>query len=131
MFKKNDYVKIVDTHGNFRFGYISETKERGSFLFIDLSDEGLSKIDWDEGYASNVPGGGTENFFNIKKNLTNTENSMIPLLANLLTTKQIAERMNISSVTVRAHIRYLKVKLQLDTREQLIAYSQGICKKLE
>ena len=130
MFKKNSYVKIIDTSGNFRFGYIVESKDSCSLLLIDLSDEGLSKINWDEEYSNNVPGGGTENFLNVKKKLTDTEERIILLLAELSTKKQIAEKLNISPITVRAHIRYLKNKLQVDTWEQLVTYSQGIiCKK--
>ena len=72
---------------------------------------------------------GTENFFEIKRNLTNTEKELIPLLAALLTTKLAAARMNVSPITVRAHIRDLKIKLGLETREQLVAYAQGIVRK--
>jgi DNA-binding CsgD family transcriptional regulator len=127
-FKRDSYVKIVDTKGNFRFGYIAETKDRGFLLIIDLNEEGLSKIHWDLEYAE---GGNTDlPIRDFNKVLTETEKRMIPLLANQLNTKEIGQEMGIVPVTVRAHIRDLKIKLDLDTREQLFAYSQGIVKTL-
>jgi DNA-binding NarL/FixJ family response regulator len=121
-------VKLVDTRGNFRFGYISQVQERGSMLIIDLNEEGLSKIEWDNEYAQY--GGRDYQIRNFDQLLTDTEKKIIPLLACQSTTKAIAEAMGICPVTVRAHIRELKIKLQVDTREQLYAYAQGIQKKL-
>jgi len=132
-FKRDSYVKIVDTHGNYRFGYIAGTAEHGFILEIDLSEEGLSKINWDKEFAENVPDNQyTQNqlvgdFNNL---LTETEKKMVPLLAQRWATRDIADSLEISPVTVRAHIRDLKNKLQVDTREQLFALAQGIEKKL-
>lgn len=127
MFKVDDYVKIVDTSGNYRFGFISDTKDRGSFLLIDLNEEGLSKINYDNEFVKNNGHAQilAKDFGNL---LTETEWHVVPLLAECLTTKEIAARMNISPSTVRAHIRDLKIKLQLQTREQLFVYCQGIAK---
>jgi DNA-binding CsgD family transcriptional regulator len=123
MFQKDSYVKIVDTLGNYRFGYISESKERGFILTIDLHEEGLSKIEYDTLHGYDQP--------NFKLSLTETEKRLIVLLAALKSTKEIARDLDISPITVRAHIRSLKLKLQLETREQLIAYSQGIREKIK
>lgn len=127
-FKCDYHVKLVDTQGNFRFGYIAEVKERGSILLIDLMEEGLSKINWDNEFAQNV--GNDVLVKDFSKLLTDTEKKMIPFLAEEKTTSEIAHKMGIAPVTVRAHIRDLKIKLQVDTREQLFAYSQGIVKVL-
>lgn len=133
MFKRDCFVKVVDTQGNYRFGYIAGTQERGFILNIDLSEEGLSKINYDREFAKLVE----ENFYigNTGNNdfnaiLTETEKKMVPLLAQYQSTKDMAKNMGISEVTVRSHIRDLKIKLSVDTREQLFAYSQGIVKKL-
>jgi DNA-binding CsgD family transcriptional regulator len=131
MFKRDSYIKLVDTKGNFRFGYVADTKDRGFILIIDLNEEGLSKINWDSEYAQNNDGYALyPTIRNFDTLLTDTEKKMIPLLAGQLSTKGIADQMAIVPVTVRAHIRDLKIKLQLDTREQLVAYSQGIVKTL-
>jgi DNA-binding CsgD family transcriptional regulator len=39
--------------------------------------------------------------------------------------------MGIAPNTVRVHIRDMKIKFQIDTREQLFTYAQGIVKKLK
>jgi DNA-binding CsgD family transcriptional regulator len=128
VFKRDSYIKLVDTRGDFRFGYIAETRERGSILVIDLYDEGLSKINWDNEYAHTGNSDILIKDFNLL--LTPTEKKMIPFLACNMTTNDVAAEMGISPVTVRAHIRDLKIKCQLQTREQLFAYSQGIMRKL-
>ena len=133
MFKRDCYVKVVDTSGNYRFGYIAGTQERGFILNIDLSEEGLSKINYDAELMKNTE----ENWYEMNKGnndfnniLTETEKKMIPLLAQYKSTNNIAKEMGIAPATVRVHIMDLKNKLNLDTREQLFAYSQGIEKKL-
>lgn len=128
LFKRDSYLKLTDTNGDFRFGYIAETRERGSVLVIDLFEEGRSKIEWDNEYAKNTGRNLlVKDFSNL---LTEIEKKMVLLLAQEKSTKEIGEAMHISPVTVRAHIRDLKLKLQVDTREQLFAYSQGIVTKL-
>jgi DNA-binding CsgD family transcriptional regulator len=128
MFKRDCYVKLVDTQGDFRFGYISQLSEHGFVLAIDLTEEGLSKINYDNEYAKNS---GLDLLVkDFARDLTPTEKRMIPLLAQRLNTKTIGCEMGISPVTVRAHIRELKIKFHLDTRAQLYTYSQGIVKKL-
>lgn len=128
MFKQDSFVKIVDTQGNYRFGYICQAKDRGSILTIDLTEEGLSKINWDTEYALAVGQSIMVKDFNVL--LTETEKKIVPMLARCQTTKEIAFDMNICPVTVRAHIRDLKIKLQCDSREQLFIYCQGIMRKL-
>jgi DNA-binding CsgD family transcriptional regulator len=126
-FGKDTFVKVVDTHGNFRYGYIANTKDRGFLLIVDLNDEGYSKINWDDEYAKNVGEDGGKDF---RELLTETELKLIPLLSAKNSTQDIADYMGVAPVTIRAHIRNLKNKLQLENREQLFAYCQGIVKKL-
>jgi len=128
-FKKDSYIKLVDPMGNFRFGFIAETLERGSVMVIDLNEEGLSKINWDTEYAQN--GGEDYQTKDFNSLLTDIEKRLIALLSEQLTTGQIGEEMGTSPVTVRSHIRALKMKLQCETREQIYAYSQGIVKTLK
>jgi DNA-binding CsgD family transcriptional regulator len=127
MFKQGCYVKILDTHGNFRYGFIACTKERGYILVVDLNEEGFSKINWDYEYGLNV---GTNGYKDFNQFLTDTEKKIVPLLAEEQTTGEIARRLGVSPGTIRVHIHELKNKLQVDNREQLCAYCQGIVKVL-
>lgn len=128
-FLKDNFIKLIDTKGNYHFGFISEVKERGFVLVVDLHEEGLSKIDWDNESVINEGNEVLARDFNVL--LTDIEKKIIPLLASNNSTALIANQLGISPVTVRAHIRDLKIKLQLDTREQLFSYAQGIVKKLK
>ena len=129
MFKQDCYVKILDTHGNFRYGFITATKERGYILVVDLNEEGFSKINWDAEYGDNV--GFDGEFKDFKELLTATEKKIVPQLAEEYTTQEIADNMGVSPGTIRVHIHDLKSKLQVDTRQQLCVYCQGIMKVLK
>jgi len=129
MFLKDSFVKLIDTKGNYRFGYISEVKERGFVLVVDLNEEGLSKINWDNELVINEGNEVLARDFNVL--LTDTEKKMIPFLAQNFNTQAIAVKMGIAPNTVRVHIRDMKIKFQIDTREQLFTYAQGIVKKLK
>lgn len=125
-FQRDNFIKIIDTKGDYHYGFISEVKQRGSVLTVDFADEGLSKIMYDTEYAK-ICGYGITDFHTI---LSDIEKKLISLLAKLMTTKEIGATMNMSPTTVRVHLRDLKLKLRMDTREQLIAYAQGIEQKL-
>ena len=129
MFTKDSYIKLVDTKGNFRFGYISQVQERGFVLVIDLNEEGLSKINWDNELVINEGNEVLAKDFNVL--LTDTEKKLIPYLASNLNSFEIAKQMKIKPSTVRAHIRDMKIKLQVNTREQLSTLAQGIIRKLK
>ena len=120
-FSKDSFVKIVGINGNYRYGFIQNVTERGFHYEICLHEEGDSAI----GYEAAA---GTIAFD--WKCITETEKALIPLLADNLSTNQIAAKLGISPVTVRAHIRTLRIKLQLLNRQQLIAVTQGLAKKL-
>ena len=126
IFQKDDFVKLVGTNGNFRYGFVLDTQEANMHLAICMHDEGESKIGYDDD-AAKLRG---ETPMDWQVVLTETEKLLLPLLANGLDTKQIAEAMHISPVTVRAHIRTLRLKTHLDTRAQLTAYAQGLNKLL-
>ena len=120
--KKDDYIKIVAVDGNYRYGYIEKIQERGFILVISLFDEGISKIAYDTAAAAIV---GQEPIDYISP-LTEIEKRIIPLLATGYNTNEIAGEMSISSTTVRAHLRTLRIKLHLDDRAQLIALSPAL-----
>lgn len=127
-FSKSSYVKVVDTRGNYRYGFILESRDRGYTLIIDLNEEGLSKINYDEEYNLICGDHYVKDFNSL---LTGTEKKLIPLLAKEMTTRQIAEHQEVSPITIRCQLNNLKGKLQLQDREQLCAYAQGLCAKLD
>jgi len=122
-FDKDSFVKIVGVNGNFHYGYIQELKEKGFVFIISLYEEGESAIEYEA--AVGTISSDWENL------LSAAEKTLIPLLALNLTTKNMAEQLAISPVTIRSHIRTLKLKLQLINRQQLIAFAQGIDKQLK
>jgi DNA-binding NarL/FixJ family response regulator len=126
-FQRDKYVKICDVEGNYHFGYISQVKDRGFTFVIDITEEGLSKINYDAEHTRCV-GGYTTDF---EETLTDIEKALIPLLACGMSTKEIGVKMEISPVTVRAHFAIMKLKLRVETREQLMAYAQGIALKIK
>lgn len=124
--KTDDYVKIVDTHGDYRYGYIAETHDKGCILVISLFDEGESKAEYDAAYNAWV-GHASIDYIAV---LTDIEKHLVPLLAAGGSTKEIAEEMGISPVTVRAHLRTLRIKLHLDNKVQLRAFSPALAKMI-
>jgi len=58
--------------------------------------------------------------------LTDAERAIIPLLAQGLTNTEIAEKLDVSPVTIRSQIRTLRNKLQMETRQQLVIYCTGM-----
>jgi DNA-binding CsgD family transcriptional regulator len=120
--KQDDYVKIVGVDGNYRYGYISETHDKGFTLVISLFEEGESKIAYDTA-ADALIGEAPIDYVSL---LTETEKRIVPLLSAQYNTNQIASEMSISPSTVRTHLGMLRVKLQLDNRSQLIAFSRGL-----
>lgn len=125
--KTYDYVKIVDVHGDYRYGYIDKIKDKGFTLVISLFDEGESKVAYDAAYNT-WTGYASIDYVRV---LTNIEKRLISLLAVGFSTAQIAEEMSLSPVTVRAHLRTLRIKLQLDDRVQLIALAPAVARIVE
>lgn len=121
IFKELDYVKLVGTNGDFRFGCVQKVTDRGWVVEVSFYDEGLSKIEYDSACGGTSADGWS-------KELTPIERKIIPLLAAGASTAEVAEEMSISPITVRAYTRLLRIKLGLENRTQLIAFAQGLDK---
>ena len=121
-FAKDNFVKIVGISGNFHYGYIEEVKERGYILHISLHEEGASAIEYEAAVGT------ISSDWEIL--LTETERILVPLLAQGLTTNEIADQLSNSPVTIRTQIRTLQLKLQLLNRQQLVAFAKGVKKQL-
>ena len=120
--KADDYVKIVATDGNYRYGYIVESLDRGFTLVLSLFDEGESKVAYDTAYNA-LRGEEPIDYVAI---LTEAEKRIVPLLSAGFNTNEIAEALSTSPITVRAQLRTLRTKLHLDDRAQLNAFSQAL-----
>ena len=122
-FAKDSFVKTVGVSGNFHYGYIEKVLERGYYLLISLYEEGASAIEYET-----ASGALAEDW---DKMLSDTEKEIINWLSTGFSTKDIANELSLSPITVRAHIRTLRLKLQLDNRQQLIAFAQGMNSRLK
>ena len=120
--KTDDYIKVVAVNGNYRYGYISEIKDKGFILVVSLFDEGESKVAYDA--ASEIILG--QEPIDYVSLLTEVEKRIVPLLAAGFNTSKIAEKLSTSPTTVRAQIRTLRIKLHLDNRAQLSAFSPAL-----
>lgn len=120
--KKDDYVKILAVDGTHRYGYIFDNPDRGNTLVISLFDEGESKIAFDAASAA-FTGKEAVDYISL---LTDNEKRIVPLLAAGLNTREIAEELSTSPITVRAQLHTLRVKLHLDDRTQLNALSPAL-----
>ncbi len=120
--KTEDYLKIIAVDGNYRYGYITEIGDRGFTLVVSLFDEGESKLAYDQAHDA-LKGEETTDWVSI---LTEVEKRIVPLLSAKYNTNEIASELSISPTTVRAHLRTLRIKLHLDNRAQLIAFSRGL-----
>ena len=121
-FAKDAYVKIVSASGDYRYGYIEKITDRGFILQISLHEEGDSAVGYELESGSLAA--------DWDQMLSDTEKEIIGRLAVGWSTRDIASELSLSPNTVRAHIRSLRLKLQLDNRQQLIAYAQGMNKRL-
>ncbi len=122
-FSEDAFVKIVGTNGNYRYGYIQSVEEKGLHLVICMHEEGDSALEYET-----ASGAIAEDW---DKMLTDTERQIIPLLAKGLKTKEVAAELNVSPITIRAQTRTLQYKLQLDNRQQLVAFAQGLANRLQ
>jgi DNA-binding NarL/FixJ family response regulator len=58
-------------------------------------------------------------------NLTRREREVIELIAQGLSNKEIAQRLNIATYTVKSHVHNILEKLSLDTRLQIASYAHA------
>ena len=122
-FAQDSYVKIVGVSGDYHYGYIKQLTDRGLHLLICLHEEGDSAVGYEIESGSMAADWG--------KLLSDTEKVIINSLSQGLATKDIADELALSPNTVRSHIRGLRLKLQLDNRRQLVAFAQGMDKRLK
>ena len=125
--KIDDYVLIGAVDGGYRYGYITDILDKGFTLVISLFDEGESKVAFDAAHEA-LLGIPSVDYVSI---LTEAEKRIIPLLSIGCNTNEIASELSINPTTVRAHLRTLRIKLHLDDRAQLIAFSPALNSRIK
>ena len=120
--KPDDYVKIVAVDGNYRYGYITDIRDKGFTLGLSLFEEGDSKIAYDAAHDALLG----EEPIDYVSLLTEAEKRIVPLLAVGYNTKEIANELSTTPATVRAQLRTLRIKLALDDRAQLTTFSGAL-----
>ena len=118
MFGVDDFVKLTDVKGDVRYGYLKEVTEQGFHLAICLHEEGASAIAFETETGALEP--------DWDKALNDSERRILTLLAKETPTKDIAAKLFLSPVTIRAYIRIMRLKLNLANRQQLIAFAHGM-----
>jgi len=113
-------------NGDFRFGYISDIADMGMTIAVQFYEEGANKIGFEE--AMNAKAGNPPEDW--ETTLTYKEKEIVPLLAQGMSSKNIADRLCCTESTIRAQVRSLRLKLQLDNKVQLVCYCEGLLKKL-
>lgn len=122
-FSEEAYVKVIGVSGDYHYGYIQKVTERGFHLLISLFDEGESALGYETASGAMAADWPTM--------LSDTERAIVIGLSCGLSTKEMAAELSLSPSTVRTHIRELRLKLQLDNRQELVVFSQGMDKVLQ
>jgi DNA-binding NarL/FixJ family response regulator len=66
----------------------------------------------------------------LKNNITQKETEIIELVANGLSNKEIAEKLQVEETTVKVHLNHILGKLQLKNRAQLIVQYYTLMSKI-
>jgi len=128
--KKDDFLQLIMVDGNFRYGYVSECREKGNVLVISLYEEGDSKLNFDsKAVGWKITFSATEEAAN-NLVLTETEKKLVPLLAQDMNSSEIAKVLGVAATTVRSEINLMRIKLHLQNKTQLVALCQGLEDKL-
>lgn len=124
--KPNDFLKVTDTRGNWRFGYVVKVIDRGMALVISFDDEGTNKLAFDEaqGEVLGLPKRDWQRY------LSPVELELVPLIAAGTSTDDIAACLHKTPSTVRGQLRSLRLKLGLDNKVQMVVACQGLWRKV-
>jgi DNA-binding CsgD family transcriptional regulator len=123
--RRDEFLKIVGTDQNYRFGYVTEVSKDGNTFTVCMEEEGASKIAFDKAVYEKHVGLPAVDWAEV---LTPQEKIIANLLSEGHSDDAIAVRLNITRVTLRAHLRALRYKLQLDDKAQLITFCEGLKK---
>lgn len=125
--RKDDFLMLLSPNGTYRYGFILETQEDDQHVTICMHDEGESKAEYEK--VSDKWNGVAPKDFGII--LSEREKTTLTHIANGVSNNEIAKTLRISAVTVRYYVRNLKMKLQVQNRDQLYVYAQGIVRALD
>ena len=123
-FEEDSYVQVLAPNGDYRYGFILATNEEGQHLNICMHEEADSKVAFETATSSwnkQAPIGGSYR-------LSSQESRVLGLLSEELGTAAIAQLLHLTPSTIRAYLRTLRLKLHVETREQLVMVAQAVLK---
>jgi PAS domain S-box-containing protein len=103
------------------FRDITREKKAGQAIETFLSSLGISGVGRDK--LQDAPVAARTSSVDLPLNLSVRELEVLTLLAEGLSTKGLAERLNISHFTARNHIQNILVKLDLHSKAQAVSYA--------
>ena len=123
-FEQDSYVQIAMPNGAYRYGYVMETAEEGQHLTICMHEEGTSKLAFDTAIGV----WNTQALPRDQYGLTDQEFRVLSLFIAKYNTKTIGVELGLAPATVRAYIRVLRHKLQVQDRVQLTIVGEAVVK---
>lgn len=123
-FEEDSYVQLVGPNGDYRFGFVLGTDEKGQHLTICMHDEADSKVAYED--AADLSN--EQAPIGWRHGLSAQEFRVLELLSKEPNTTKIAQQLNLAPGTVRSYLRVLRIKLRADNRTQLVMVAQAVLK---
>jgi DNA-binding NarL/FixJ family response regulator len=108
------------------FGHRDRNDRSSNIIYLTKETDALELLEILEAAKDNNPNKGTPGEENQKIKLTKTESRVVNLVKTGLANKEIAKKLSIGEGTVKAHLRKIFMKLNLQNRYQLILYARRI-----
>ena len=125
-FEEDSYVQIVAPNGDYRYGYVAGTEEKGEHLTICMHEEGDSKLAYEN--AADLESG--QSPLGRQHGLSPQELRVLTLLSKDPNTGHIAHQLNLKPATVRSYLRTLQLKLRVSNRVELGIVAKALVKSL-
>ena len=126
-FPEDSYVQIVAPNGDYRYGYVAGTEEKGEHITICMHEEGESKLAYED--AIDLWNGQTP--IGEKHGLSAQELRVLRLLSDGSNTSQIAQQLNLQPTTIRSYLRTLRLKLRVANRVELGIVARAVVQSLQ
>jgi DNA-binding NarL/FixJ family response regulator len=108
------------------FGHRDRNDRSPNIIYLTNETDTLKLLEILETAKDNNPNKRASGKENQKIKLTKTESRVVNLVKSGLTNKEIAKRLSIGEGTVKAHLRKIFMKLNLQNRYQLIVHARKI-----
>ncbi len=108
------------------FGHRDRNDRSPNIIYLTKETDALGLLEILQTAKDDNPNKVTPGEESQKTKLTKTESRVVNLVKSGLTNKEIAKRLSIGEGTVKAHLRKIFTKLNLQNRYQLIVYARKI-----